>query len=51
MATRIMAAFLKVRRPAHQVPLNFNSFTLDTFGFRNQLVGQNYGLINEHVNV
>lgn len=51
MATRIVAAWYYVGRDQTQVPINFDSWTLDTFGFRNFFAKENYGLINEHVDV
>ncbi|KAL8763834.1 MAG: hypothetical protein Q9184_000430 [Pyrenodesmia sp. 2 TL-2023] len=51
MATRIVAAWYYVGRNQTQVPINFDSWTLDTFGFRNFVAKENYGLINEHVDV
>jgi beta-glucosidase len=51
MAIRIMAAWYKVGRDRTARPINFDSWTLDTFGNRHWLVGQGYELINEHVDV
>ncbi|KAI9841228.1 MAG: hypothetical protein M1838_003661 [Thelocarpon superellum] len=51
MATRIMAAYYQVGRDHSRVPVNFNSFTLDTYGYVHSLVGQGYQLVNQHVNV
>ncbi|KAI4115783.1 MAG: hypothetical protein LQ338_007808, partial [Usnochroma carphineum] len=51
MATRIMAAWYYVGRNQSQVPINFDSWTLDTFGNRNYFPKTGYGLINEHVDV
>ena len=51
MATRIMAAWYYVGRDKAQVPISFDSWTLDTFGNQYFFAGQGYGLINEHVDV
>ena len=53
MATRIMAAWYKVGRDKTQVPINFDSWTLDTFGSLHPVGGPKYGygLINQHVDV
>ncbi|KAK2732885.1 hypothetical protein FQN57_002451 [Myotisia sp. PD_48] len=51
MAVRIMAAFYKVGRDKHQVPINFNSWTRDEFGYQHALVQQRYGRVNERLNV
>ncbi|KAI9679761.1 MAG: hypothetical protein M1817_004775 [Caeruleum heppii] len=51
MATRIVAAWYKVGRDDTTRPINFDSWTLDTFGFEHFVVQQGYGLINEHVDV
>lgn len=51
MATRIVAAWYKVGRDRTTRPINFSSWTLDTFGYEHWLVGQGYDLLNEHVNV
>ncbi|KAF2752773.1 hypothetical protein EJ05DRAFT_481015 [Pseudovirgaria hyperparasitica] len=51
MVTRIMAAFYLVGRDTARVPVNFNSWSTDTFGYQNAYARQNYGLINQHVDV
>ncbi|KAI9761879.1 MAG: hypothetical protein M1835_008106 [Candelina submexicana] len=51
MATRIVAAWYKVGRDNATIPVNFDSWTTDTFGNFHFYVGQGYGLINEHVDV
>lgn len=51
MATRIVAAWYLVGRDTHQIPINFNSWTLDTFGPLHNVVNLGHGLINEHVDV
>ena len=50
-AVRIMAAYYYVGRDTHAVPINFDSWTLDTYGYENYVVNEGYGLINEHVDV
>ncbi|KAL2001715.1 hypothetical protein VTN02DRAFT_1355 [Thermoascus thermophilus] len=51
MAVRIMAAFYKVGRDRYQVPVNFDSWTKDDYGYEHALVNQNYVKVNEHVDV
>ncbi|KAI9888502.1 MAG: hypothetical protein M1814_006864 [Vezdaea aestivalis] len=51
MVTRIVAAWYKVGRDTKAVPINFDSWTTDTFGNQHFLVGQGYGLVNEHRDV
>ena len=51
MATRIIAAWYYVGRDRNQVPINFDSWTLDTFGFQHYVAEEGFGLINEHVDV
>ncbi|KAL8948156.1 MAG: hypothetical protein Q9222_005633 [Ikaeria aurantiellina] len=51
MATRIVAAWYYVGRDTSQVPINFDSWTTDTFGYQHYVVEEAYGLINEHVDV
>ncbi|KAF2183232.1 glycoside hydrolase family 3 protein, partial [Zopfia rhizophila CBS 207.26] len=51
MATRIMAAYYLVGRDKAQVPVNFNSWSLDTFGYSHAFAQTGYGLINQHVDV
>lgn len=51
MATRIMAAYYLVGRDKHQIPINFNSWSYDTFGYQHYISQLGYGLINEHVDV
>ncbi|KAH0341052.1 beta-1,4-glucosidase, partial [Aureobasidium melanogenum] len=50
-AVRILAAWYYVGRDKNQVPVNFNSYSLDTYGYSHNAVGQGYGLINQHVDV
>ena len=51
MATRILAAWYFVGRDNTSIPINFDSWTLDTYGYENFIAGENYRLINEHVDV
>ncbi|MCJ1448936.1 MAG: hypothetical protein MMC23_009455 [Stictis urceolatum] len=51
MAVRIVAAWYYVGRDTRAVPINFDSWTSDTYGNQHFVAGQGYGLINEHVDV
>ncbi|KAI9753684.1 MAG: hypothetical protein M4579_005036 [Chaenotheca gracillima] len=51
MAVRIVAAWYKVGRDTKQKPINFDSWTTDTYGPQHFAVGQGQTLINEHVDV
>ncbi|KAJ9254087.1 CAZyme family GH3 [Paecilomyces variotii] len=51
MAVRIIAAYYKVGRDRHQVPINFDSWTTDEYGYEQALVGQNYIKVNDKVDV
>lgn len=51
MVTRIVAAWYYVGRDQTQVPVNFDSWTLDTFGYQHYVAEEGFGLINEHVDV
>ena len=50
-ATRIIAAWYYVGRDNASVPINFDSWTLDTFGYQHFAASEGYNLINEHVDV
>lgn len=50
-ATRIMAAYYYVGRDEASVPVNFNSWSKDTYGYQNFYAKAGYGLINQHVDV
>ena len=50
-ATRIAAAWYYVGRDNTSVPINFDSWSLDTYGYEYAYVQQGYTLINEHVDV
>ena len=51
MATRIMTAYYLVGRDKTQVPVNFNSWSLDTFGYQHAYAKTGHTLINQHVDV
>ncbi|EKD19262.1 uncharacterized protein L3040_009298 [Drepanopeziza brunnea f. sp. 'multigermtubi'] len=51
MVTRIMSAYYKVGRDTASVPVNFNSWSSETFGFLHPQVEEGYQQINFHVNV
>jgi beta-glucosidase len=50
-ATRIMAAYYLVGRDKTQVPVNFNSWTKDTYGYQHFFAQKGYGVVNQHVDV
>lgn len=49
--TRILTSWYYVGRDTKQVPINFDSWTLATYGYQHAIAGQNLILINEHVDV
>ncbi|CAF9909174.1 MAG: hypothetical protein HETSPECPRED_008865 [Heterodermia speciosa] len=51
MAIRIIAAWYLVGRDNTSIPINFDSWTLDTYGYQHFVANEGYGLINEHVDV
>lgn len=51
MATRIVAAWYKVGRDRATRPINFSSWTSDTFGYEHFLAKGGYAQVNEHVDV
>jgi len=51
MATRIIAAWYYVGRDNASKPINFDSWTTDTYGYQHFFANQGYTLINEHVDV
>ncbi|KAK3197464.1 hypothetical protein GRF29_216g239387 [Pseudopithomyces chartarum] len=51
MVTRIMSAYYLVGRDRHAVPVNFNSWSRDTYGYQHAFAQTGYGLINQHVDV
>lgn len=51
MAMRIMAAFFKVGLELEQPPINFDSWTFDTYGPVHYAAGEGYQQINWHVDV
>ena len=50
-ATRILAAWYYVGRDNNTVDINFDSWTLDTYGYEHYFSNRSYGVINEHVDV
>ncbi|KAH8707629.1 beta-glucosidase [Phaeosphaeriaceae sp. PMI808] len=50
-ATRIMAAYYYVGRDTASVPVNFDSWSRDTYGNKHNFAQKGYGLINQHVDV
>lgn len=51
MAMRIMAAYFKVGLTLDEPPINFNSFTLETYGPVHASVGGDIQQVNWHVDV
>lgn len=51
MVTRIMSAYFFVGRDKTRIPVNFNAWTTDTYGYEHAIAQENYGLINQHVDV
>ncbi|CZR50167.1 probable beta-glucosidase [Phialocephala subalpina] len=51
MVTRIMSAYYKVGRDTAKVPVNFNSWSLETYGYQHPEANEEYQQINYHVNV
>jgi beta-glucosidase-like glycosyl hydrolase len=51
MATRIMAAYFKVGLTLHEPAINFDSWTLDTYGPLHASVGADVQQVNWHVDV
>ncbi|UZJ55557.1 hypothetical protein CBS101457_004877 [Exobasidium rhododendri] len=51
MAVRIVAAWYYVDREANQKPINFNSWTLATNGYKYYASQEDFGVVNEHVDV
>jgi beta-glucosidase len=50
-ATRIMAAYYYVGLEKNNITTNFNSWSRDTYGFRNFYGKADYELVNQHVDV
>lgn len=48
-ATRIMAAYYYVGRDKASVPVNFDSWSRDTYGYLHYYAKAGYGLINQHI--
>jgi hypothetical protein len=51
MAMRIMAAYFKVGLTLHEPPINFDSWTLNTYGPLHASVGSDIQQVNWHVDV
>ena len=51
MATRIIAAWYYVGRDHTSIPINFDSWTSDTYGYEHFYAKTGFSLINEHVDV
>ncbi|OWP02978.1 hypothetical protein B2J93_3558 [Marssonina coronariae] len=51
MVTRIMSAYYKVGRDTARVPVNFNAWSNQTFGYLHPQASEGYQQINYHVNV
>lgn len=51
MAMRVMTGYYLVGRDHTSVPVNFASWTTDTYGYQHFYASENYGIINEHVDV
>jgi beta-glucosidase len=51
MVMRIVAAWYLVGRDQTQIPINFNSWTLATNGYKYFYTEQDFGVVNEHVDV
>ena len=51
MVTRIIAAWYYVGRDNASIPINFDSWTLDTYGYQHFFAKEDFTLINEHVDV
>ena len=49
--TRILAAWYFVGRDTKAIPINFDSWSSDTFGYLHPLAKQGFTLINEHIDV
>ncbi|MCJ1343879.1 hypothetical protein MMC31_002077 [Peltigera leucophlebia] len=51
MSVRILAAWYFVGRDKATIPINLNSWTLDTYGFQHFIASQGYALVNQHIDV
>lgn len=51
MATRTMAAYYFTNRNQTKMPVNFNSWTSDTYGYRHAFAQADYGIVNERIDV
>ncbi|CBY00592.1 similar to beta-glucosidase [Plenodomus lingam JN3] len=48
---RIMAAYYYVGRDEVSTPVNFDSWSRDTYGYSHAMAREGYGLINQHIDV
>src|ERR1700759_1263076 len=51
MVTRIMAAYYYVGRDTHRVPVNFNSWTRNVYGYEHAYANLGFGKVNYGVDV
>ena len=51
MATRIIAAWYYVGRDNSSIPINFDSWTLNTYDYQHFFAMEDIRLVNEHINV
>nr|ATQ35957.1 beta-glucosidase [Talaromyces piceae] len=51
MAVRIMSSYYKVGRDHHRIPVNFDSWTQDTYGNLHYYANAGYTKLNDHVDV
>ncbi|KAI6811992.1 thermostable beta-glucosidase [Hortaea werneckii] len=51
MAMRIMAGYYYVEGNSTRDEINFNSWNYDTYGYKHSYVGDDFGQINQHVDV
>ena len=51
MATRIIAAWYYVGRDNGSTPINFSSWSYDTYGYEHYAAKEGFGLINDHIDV
>lgn len=51
MVTRILAAWYYAGVDIDYTPINFDAWTLDTFGYQHFIAKEDYTLVNEHVDV
>lgn len=51
MAIRIIAAWYFVGRDKTQVPINFDSWSTDTYSYLHAIAMEGYGVVNQHLDV